>query len=70
MSIGLGFAGTVERYVGQGDRLKGYRAAFYFATCLAFLGFLLVVTFVRTGEGQARSEEKVDTPSAQQVGGD
>lgn len=44
-------AGTVERYVGQGDTLKGYRAAFYFAASLAFLGFLLVVTFVHTTRG-------------------
>lgn len=48
---GLGMAGTIERYVSQGDVLRGYRAAFTFATCLGFVGFLVVVAFVRTTRG-------------------
>lgn len=50
LSIGLGMAGTVERYVGgNGENvLEGYRGAFYFATCISFVGFLIVVLFVRT----------------------
>lgn len=50
IALGLGMAGTVEVYVNDGgaDVLEGYRGAFYFGTCVAFVGFLLVVAFVRT----------------------
>jgi hypothetical protein len=49
MSIGLGMAGTVERYVrgAHGSELKGYRAAFYFGTGLAGVAVLIVAAFVR-----------------------
>lgn len=49
ISLGLGFAGTVERYVSKGgaDHLKGTRAALWFGACLAFIAFLLVALFVR-----------------------
>lgn len=50
IALGLGMAGTVEVYVNNGgaDVLEGYRGAFYFGTCVAFTGFLLVVFCVRT----------------------
>lgn len=50
MSPGLGFAGTVESYVNNGgnDIPAGVRGAFYFATGVAFIGFLVLVGFVRT----------------------
>jgi hypothetical protein len=49
MSIGLGMAGTVERYVrgAHGTELEGYRAAFYFGTGLAGLAVAVVAGFVR-----------------------
>ena len=49
VSIGLGMAGTVERYVRgtNGTLLKGYRTAFYFETGLATLAVLVVALFVR-----------------------
>lgn len=56
IALGLGMAGTVEANVNDGGAnvLRGYRGAFYFATSCAFLGFLLVVFFVRTNsKGQA-----------------
>ena len=41
-------AGTVEAYVApNGPLLKGYRAAFYFGTGLAFVAVLVVGLFVR-----------------------
>ncbi len=50
IALGLGMAGTVEVYVNDGgaDILAGYRGAFYFGTCAAFTGFVMVVLFVRT----------------------
>jgi len=56
IALGLGMAGTVEVYVNDGgaDVLNGYRGAFYFGTCVAFVGFLMVLFFVRTNStGQA-----------------
>lgn len=56
IALGLGMAGTVETYVNNGGAnvLEGYRGAFYFGTCSAFVGFLLVVSSVRTNStGQA-----------------
>ena len=67
MSLGLGFAGTVEvnTFEDGGDLLKGYHAAAYLATGLASMALLLTIFFVRipkdTREGWAEehlSEDK------------
>lgn len=49
LSIGLGLAGTVERYVKgkDGTDLEGYRAAQYLGVGLAGLAVLVVGLFVR-----------------------
>jgi MFS family permease len=48
-SIGLGFAGTVERYStgGEDDLVKGYRHALYFAIGLGVAALVLDLLFVR-----------------------
>ena len=45
ISIGLGFAGTVEAQVNEGDLLKGYRGALYMGIGLAGLGLCLSLLF-------------------------
>lgn len=49
LSIGLGIAGTVERYVkgSTGTQLEGYRAAFYSGVGMAGLAVVIVAAFVR-----------------------
>ncbi len=49
LSIGLGMAGTVQRYVSnpQTSLLQGYRAAFYFGSGLAAVAVIVVGLFVR-----------------------
>lgn len=68
ISIGLGMAGTVERYVGNNgeNSLLGTRAALCFGACLAFTALILVVAFVRIdhklshdGEDEAMTVDKV-----------
>lgn len=51
ISLGLGFAGNVERQVNNGgsnraDKLKGYRGAFYMELGLAGLAMALSITFI------------------------
>ena len=51
ISLGLGFAGTVEVHVNNGghtreETLRGYRGALYMGTGLAGLGLALSITFV------------------------
>lgn len=48
ISIGLGFAGTVESHVNNGgrDTLKGYRGALYMGVGLAGLGLAASVAFM------------------------
>ncbi|KAL4922434.1 hypothetical protein BDW62DRAFT_172506 [Aspergillus aurantiobrunneus] len=51
ISLGLGFAGTVERKVSNGgntydDREEGYRGAFYFELGLSGLGLVLSLVFL------------------------
>ncbi|WVO25141.1 uncharacterized protein IAS62_006530 [Cryptococcus decagattii] len=52
-SIGLGMAGTIERYVrgpddpSRSDLLYGYRVSFYFAIALSALAVIVVGLFVR-----------------------
>lgn len=47
ISLGLGFAGTVESNVNNGgrDTLRGYRGALYLGTGLAGLGLITSVLF-------------------------
>jgi MFS family permease len=42
-SIGLGIAGTVQRYTADGNLLKGYRGATYTGVALSGLGFLVAL---------------------------
>lgn len=60
ISLGLGFAGTVERYVNDDNKdvLKGYRGATYMGIGLAGLGTIiatcfLVVTWTSSRKGPA-----------------
>ena len=51
ISLGLGFAGTVERQVNHGglnraDKLRGYRGAFYMELGLSGLGMALSIIFI------------------------
>ena len=57
ISIGLGFAGTVERQVNDGgkDVLKGYRGAWYMGTGLAGLG--VAVSIVMTWVGWRKERQ-------------
>ncbi|KAK8048228.1 hypothetical protein PG994_009958 [Apiospora phragmitis] len=57
ISLGLGFAGTIELNVNQGgaapvDVLRGYRGAWYFGIGLAGLGIILSLIFVAKGYWQ------------------
>ncbi|KAL9001282.1 MAG: hypothetical protein Q9169_000173 [Polycauliona sp. 2 TL-2023] len=45
ISLGLGFAGTVESNVEPGETLKGFRAAFYMGIGLASLGVVVAAAF-------------------------
>lgn len=54
ISLGLGFAGTIERYTATGDQSpgdlkKGYRGAFYMELALAAFGLVLSLLFVLKG---------------------
>ncbi|CAH0003542.1 unnamed protein product [Clonostachys byssicola] len=57
ISISLGFAGTIERYINNGghteaDRLHGYRGAIWFSVGLAGLGLILSLVFVFNSKKQ------------------
>lgn len=63
ISIGLGFAGTVESHVNHGGRtpaelLEGYRGAWYMGIGLAGLGLFISIVFVLKGywKDRRRSE--------------
>lgn len=62
ISLGLGFAGTVDREVSRGheaDLFRGYRGAFYMELGLAVLGLGLSLLFVLKGflEGRRKKGE-------------
>ena len=64
ISLGLGFAGTVERSVNNGgvtdaDKLKGYQGAFYMEVGLAGLGLLLSLVFLAKGYFADRSKKPI-----------
>jgi hypothetical protein len=60
ISIGLGFAGTVESQVNSGgaDVLKGYRGAWYMGLGLSGLGVILSILFVMSQLIRQRSNKK------------
>jgi MFS family permease len=76
ISLGLGFAGTVEVHVTKGDEtfedtLHGYRSAYYMGIGLAGLGIFLSLVFVLKSywkdhtDARARAcEEKSGSPDA------
>jgi MFS family permease len=67
ISLALGIAGTIELRLNNGgmtkeDKLKGYRAALYFAIALAALGIVVCIVFLvksRKDRKKAQSDEKV-----------
>lgn len=85
ISLGIGFAGTVEVHVNGGGgtkelRLKGYRGGWYMAIGLAGLGLFLAVVFLaksywderragRRGEGSVGEVEKHEGPRVEKEGG-
>lgn len=59
ISLGLGFAGTVETNINHGgltksDRLLGYHGALWFAVGFAGLGLVLSLLFVAKGHRKGR----------------
>lgn len=68
-SLGLGFAGTLETELvkGNGDEVRGYRAALFFGAGLALVGLVLDFVFVRMPkddrEGWRDAEDDIATES-------
>ncbi|KAK5107688.1 hypothetical protein LTR62_000923 [Meristemomyces frigidus] len=65
ISLGLGFAGTVEVHVNRGgttynDKLRGYRGGLYMGTSLAGLGLVLSIIFVSKTYWDDRKAKPVD----------
>ena len=61
ISLGLGFAGTVETNINNGgltkaDKLLGYRGALWLSVGLAGLGLFLSLIFVTKGHWKSRSK--------------
>ncbi|KAK5633557.1 hypothetical protein RRF57_009271 [Xylaria bambusicola] len=46
ISLGVGFANTIEIYVNHGDKLAGYRGGLYFGVGLSSLGFIICLLFL------------------------
>jgi len=62
ISLGLGFAGTVDVYVNHGgktpdDILLGYRSAWYLGTGLAGLGLTISIIFLLRDYWKDRKEQ-------------
>ena len=66
IALSLGIAGTIELRLNNGgttkaDKLKGYRAALYFAIALAVLGIVVCIAFLiksRRNQKRSRDNEK------------
>lgn len=58
ISLGLGFAGTVESNVNNGGRdvLRGFRGALYLGTGLAGLGVIVSICFMLVSWRRYRKE--------------
>lgn len=53
ISTGLGFAGSIDRYVGhEHGLLTGYRGAWYFGIGLSVLGFVISLYFIWQSDGR------------------
>lgn len=70
ISLGVGFAGTVEVHVNNGgktkaDLLKGYRGALYLGVGLAGLGLVISLVFLARDKWRSSKRTKGDkaTPS-------
>ncbi|KAI1171089.1 major facilitator superfamily transporter [Nemania sp. FL0916] len=46
ISLGVGFAGTIEVQVSHGDALRGFRGGLYFGVGIASLGFIICILFL------------------------
>ena len=62
ISLGLGFAGTIEKNINHGgltdaDKLFGYRAALWFSVGLAGLGLALSLIFVARSRRGNKSQD-------------
>lgn len=64
ISIGLGFAGTVETHVNDGGKntLKGYRGALYMGVGLAASGLVVSSCYVLVGWLKSRRGSKAPSP--------
>ncbi|CAM1504854.1 Fc.00g024450.m01.CDS01 [Cosmosporella sp. VM-42] len=67
ISIGLGFAGTVESQVNDGgkDVLRGYRGAFYIGVGLSGLGVVVALIFCFLERRRWKASEKMAQESSQ-----
>jgi MFS family permease len=66
ISLGLGFAGTVEVHVNRGgktpqDVLRGYRGAWYLGMGLSGLGMVVSALFVLRGYREDRRRKAVQS---------
>lgn len=72
ISLGLGFAGTVELYVNNGgqtpeDLLKGYRGAFYMAVGLSGIG--VVISGIYCVKSWTKRQRKLSTSEDEETKG-
>ena len=72
ISLGLGFAGTVEVHVNNGgrtyaDTLHGYRSALYMGVGLAGLGIALAVVFLAKSYHDDRKKPKAHQHDAEDI---
>ncbi|KAF4965334.1 hypothetical protein FSARC_6849 [Fusarium sarcochroum] len=67
ISIGLGFAGTVDSQVNDGGKniLRGYRGAFYMGTGLAGLGVVVALVFCFVERRRSKMSEKMPQEASQ-----
>jgi hypothetical protein len=70
ISIGLGFAGTVESHVNRGgqDVLRGYHGALYLGTGLAGLGWVISISYMLTSWRRSRTKPKDSEETKEDVG--
>lgn len=64
ISLGLGFAGTIEVHTNNGGRtkadlLRGYHASYYFGIGLCVLGFVISISFLLRERLRSRNKDQV-----------
>lgn len=64
ISLGLGFAGTIEVHTNNGGRtkadlLRGYHASYYFGIGLCVLGFVISISFLLRERLRSRNNDQV-----------